>query len=512
MVPHKDFFEDRDVPSPGMGSAGGAGEHAGSAFLLAAIAAFLIARIPLMTVRAFDVDEFEHAHAAWNVWRGLLPYKDFFEHHTPWYYFTLAPFLRWFAVDQSFDAARHFLIFARAVSLVLTALSAALLFAVGRLGASRRVGLLAALFFVALPVVTHKTLEIRPDVPALPFFIGALWFLLRGIRAEAALPARHRRFFLGAGLCLGAAVMCTQKMLFVIPGALMGLGLWSLAGGRQAFAFRTSAIAILLVGVVVPIAGTLIAFALRAGGDQFIHDNFLLNARWRWYSGRHLGEVVPTSVPILVLAVVGAWSALFRERSAPRRHGDMGLLCIAGGLVAGLVVVPAAYQQYYVPILTIACLFAARGLSFLLDFSRGRAGVWLVAGATLPFLIWPAVDLSRSRGERNDVQMARLQFVFAHTRPTDLVLDGWLGTNVFRPHPLQYGFMHRELLVSLTDSERDAYLDALTSRRVRPALIALDDELRAIGPRFLEYLQRDYVSSDGLFYFPAQPSSVKTTP
>ena len=86
---------------------------AGGRFLLVAIAVLLIARIPLIPVRFFDPDEFEHSHAAWSVFRGLLPYKDFFEHHTPWYYYGLSPFFRWFAVDQSFENARHFLIFAR---------------------------------------------------------------------------------------------------------------------------------------------------------------------------------------------------------------------------------------------------------------------------------------------------------------------------------------------------------------------------------------------------------------
>jgi hypothetical protein len=62
------------------------------------------------------------------------------------------------------------------------------------------------------------------------------------------------------------------------------------------------------------------------------------------------------------------------------------------------------------------------------------------------------------------------------------------------------------LQVTLTQSEKDAYLDALTSSRGRPALIALDDELRALGPRFLQFLQRSYTSDDGLFYFPAPPA------
>src|SRR5438874_11089756 len=107
--------------------------------------------MPVMAVRFFDQDELEHAHAAWSVFRGLLPYKDFFEHHTPWYYFALSPVFSWFAVDRSFDSARHFLIFGRLVSLALTALSAVLIFLVGRVGTTRRVALLGALFLAGQP-------------------------------------------------------------------------------------------------------------------------------------------------------------------------------------------------------------------------------------------------------------------------------------------------------------------------------------------------------------------------
>jgi hypothetical protein len=178
---HTDDEARRVAPPPGSQARRDATWPADCRFLLAAIAVLLIARIPLIPVRFFDPDELEHSHAAWSVFKGLLPYRDFFEHHTPWYYFGLSPFFRWFAVDQSFDSARRFLLFARGVSLALTGLSAALVFHIGRLGANRRVGLLAALFLVGQPVLLQKTLEIRPDVLALPFFLGGLWFLLRGL-------------------------------------------------------------------------------------------------------------------------------------------------------------------------------------------------------------------------------------------------------------------------------------------------------------------------------------------
>jgi hypothetical protein len=479
-------------------------QRADSTFLLVATVVLLIARLPIIPVRFFDPDELEHSHAAWSLFRGLLPYRDFFEHHTPWYYFALSPFFHGFAVDQSFESARRFLIFARVLSLLLTGLSAVLAFRVGRLAADRRIGLLTALFLLAQPVLIQKTLEIRPDVPALAFFLGALGLLLRGLLEEERAAARSLRWFLGGGLCLGAAVMCTQKMLFVLPGALVGLGLWALAGGRRGLALRSLAVLLFVVGVAVPGLLTWIGFALQGGGRQFIYNNFLLNARWRLRSDRHVLVVLETSAPILLLCVLGAWVALRRFfQSRPRRHADVLLLCILAGLIAGIPVVPAAYKQYYLMPLPLVGLFAAKGFSFLAELVPDRLRARFVVWASLPLLIWPLVDLGRSLTRRDDQQIARLRYVFEHTRPTDPVLDGWLGTGVFRPHPLYYFFMHSELLAMLSQRDKDAYLDALESGNVRPSLIAVDIELMALGPRFGHFVQTRYATTDGVFYFPA---------
>lgn len=490
---------DRAAAPPGV-----ARRDLGEWFLVAAIAALLVARLALIPVRVFDNDELEHAHAAWNVSRGLVPYRDFFEHHTPWFHFTLAPFFHWFRVAESFESARHFLIFGRLFSLALTVVSAVLIFLVGRLGGSRKVGLWAALFLVGQPVLLQKTLEIRPDVLALPFFVGALWFLLNGLGIGDAPGARRLRWFLGGGLCVGAAVMCTQKMLFVLPGALLGLGVWILRGGRtQARGARLSAVLVLLVGVGLPVLVTWIAFALGGGGGRFIYDNFLLNARVRLGSNRALPLILKTSWPILLLGLDGAWAALF-ARGRERRDGDgaLLLLCILGGFVAGGPIVRVAYEQYYLPAMAILCLFAAGGLCRLLDRSGDRSRVWLVIGAAAVLSIRPAIEVRRSLDIRDDAQLARLRFVFAHTGPADRVLDGWLGTNVFRPAPHYYFFMHSELWAMLTDREKAAYVDAITSDESRPALIALDVELGALGPRFLRFVRDNYARAEGPFYLP----------
>ena len=41
-------------------------------------------------------DHSEHMHAAWLIWQGQVPYRDFFEHHNPLLWFILAPLVRLF--------------------------------------------------------------------------------------------------------------------------------------------------------------------------------------------------------------------------------------------------------------------------------------------------------------------------------------------------------------------------------------------------------------------------------
>ena len=103
--------------------------------------------------------------------------------------------------------------------------------------------------------------------------------------------------------------------------------------------------------------------------------------------------------------------------------------------------------------------------------------------------------------------MARLRFVFEHTGPPSRCWTGGSEPTCSVRTPHYYFFMHRELLAMLT-AEREGRLPGRPDERSgRPALIALDDELRALGPRFLQFVQRNYVSGDGLFYFPVRPGS-----
>jgi hypothetical protein len=470
-------------------------------YLLLATAGFFLAWIPILPMRRFDPDEFEHSHAAWCTFKGLIPYRDFFEHHTPWYYYTLRPLFGWFHVDTSFESARHFLIFGRGLSVLFAILSVLAVVLLGRILENRKVGLLAGLLLVGQPVFFEKGIEIRPDMLALPFFLGGLCFLLRGLSKSENSANRRLGWVLAGGLGTGGAVMCTQKMLFALPGLLGGLGIWALFAGSKRFP-RILAVACFLVGVAVPGVLTWAVFALHHGGAAFIANNFVLNAGWKQVVHEQLLKVLETSWPVLLLCLLGSCAAVYRFfRSARRQYGELLLLSTLVGLIAGILVVPVAHRQYYLMLLPIACWFAARGTFSLIERAKASARTWLLVIATVPLFVLPALDLREAFTSRNDRQLERLQQVLVSTQPTDVVMDGWQGTGVFRPHAFYYFFLHEESIPMLARERVDAFLDALEGGKIRPRLIAMDEHLLALGSRFVRFVKRNYASDDGFLYF-----------
>ena len=164
-----------------------------------------------------------------------------------------------------------------------------------------------------------------------------------------------------------------------------------------------------------------------------------------------------------LLALGGTVRRFFR--SPGRSSGEIVLACTLLGLCAGVGIIPVAQKQYYLMPLPLLCLFAAEGLlslvSWLANHRRAPqvARARLLALAVAALFVVPILALRDSYRSRNDVQLARLRHVFETTKPTDLVMDGWEGTGVFRPHAFYYYFIDEEPLPMLSADRVDAYVD-----------------------------------------------------
>src|SRR5688572_6087265 len=188
--------------------------HATPILRLAAalVAAWMVVRIPLLLVRRFNPDEFEHLHAAWAMAQGQVPYRDFFQHHPPLLYVALAPVLAVLRPELSHERALAAILGARGLMWIVTAGILWLTFRLGAMCGGRVTGALAATLVTHVVMFQTKSLETRPDVPALLLVLAAAcaW-------AEWRPPRALARGAMG-GLALGTAVMLTQKILLLVPG------------------------------------------------------------------------------------------------------------------------------------------------------------------------------------------------------------------------------------------------------------------------------------------------------
>jgi hypothetical protein len=179
--------------------------------------AVLASRLWFIFHRAFDVDEIEHMHATWCVSRGLVPYRDFFEHHTPALYLLVNPLFHLFATDTDPHAATSLMITAR--------------------------------LLMWPPLIATI---------ALVYHFAAAW----RDRTTGAIAAI---------LLVGLGVMFTQKVLFAFPGVAMALMLELPRRRGHVLAFAA--------GIALPIATVAWFFAARGALDPFIYYTVQLNVR-----------------------------------------------------------------------------------------------------------------------------------------------------------------------------------------------------------------------------------------
>jgi len=508
--------------------------------LLAAAALALIAlsfafRGHLVFTRYFDPDEMEHLHAAMCVFRGMLPARDFFQHHPPLYYFLLAPIF-------FLGASLRLLFVGRTLSQLVTALIILSTYRLGRRAFGRDAGLLAAVWLSWHFVFLWRSLEIRPDVPAAFLLLEGIIRLWDGWRTSD-----WRSWFL-AGLAFGGAFLFTPKVVYALAGTAAAFGLGSLLGNSgEKFSARIKGVIPLAVAFVLPIAACALYYFYRGALAELVRTNIIMPLNWRrkiwpW----HLRTVIFYNP---IFAVSAAAGLVFCRKQGVRLIPVLTALTAIGGSW----LVPIAQAQYYLLFLPLTAIFAA--WAFLVFFNwvttdgSGRLSLayigFLSAGVGLPLALkylwdyeyglnlgnfWVGLGLTvalaaaaffcvsrrkekiRAAGTALLIlsAMIRPAWVFAHyhlshnreqlkaighllliTSPEDRVMDGWSGLSVFRPHAYYYYFLHEGVLMMLTEEEKGPKLLAALKENP-PRIIINDVYLNHVGAEVRDFIAHNY--------------------
>jgi hypothetical protein len=476
--------------------------------LLCVSMALLAYQGSLLRTRTFDPDEFQHAHSAFLIAEGQLPYRDYFEHHPPLLHFVMAPVIASLHPEAGAVQASHTLFVLRVVSWVAALFG---LFA-HHLLARRLVGPLGAgvstLLLVSTVMVFEKSMEIRPDTFAFALLQGAL-LLLCGSRSI-------QRIALAFSL-LGVGLLFTQKLAFPILGivlaTILALRPWTREHARHWAA--------MLGGLLTPTLLCGLYFVAWDAGPDFIEDVFLINLRWKarldawpFFLSRFLA-------PNPLFAVTAALALLDGALRFWRGHEDQDgglrlvtLSALSGAL--GLVMLPVAWEQYYLIVLPAVSILAGdliqRSGSWLVRFVPAPASTAIViAVVTVGSLLPGRETFMNQRLRTSEAKDKAIALILDNTAPSETVLDGYSGIGVFRPHAFRYFFLHAEMRLMLDESTVKELEEGLLNDSIKPRFASADAHLRSVSPRVRDYLERHFATVEqgpvAIRLFPGPPQA-----
>jgi 4-amino-4-deoxy-L-arabinose transferase-like glycosyltransferase len=504
----------------------------------------LVLRLWLLRNRKFDADEFQHLHGAYSIFHGLIPYRDYFEHHAPALHLLLVPGL--LITDNSPDA----LFIARGLIFLIGIGVLAVTYWLGTLWGGVRVGALAMLLLSMTNAWTDKVIEIRPESAASALVVLAVCTYMLGVRTG------RRSWWFACGVAVGCALMFNQKAVFAAIG-LTGAAAWLCVADSTRLRGRCGAhhAASAIVGALLPVGAVVGYFAAQNALSEFLRSTVLANLHLvnvRWKSGmpvtRSFFYWLQWDAGTAALGLAGLCVAAAGLRSLDARgRGEAAPVLVCAALLLGIRLMPVIWLQYYLLFLPFLAVFGAGLLMQLIGPAPVRRQVRVATASALvaavltalalqgrtalrsglttlpgvPFAVlcpaavaalwarWrrhavlvlmvalallPVSKAIRTGTFNNAKQLTAISHVLANSSPSDAVFDGWSGYGVLRPHAYYYFFLHYELQANLSEEQRGRDVVAALERR-RPKFVVHDDPVRNLPAVVQEYILGHYRSS-----------------
>jgi hypothetical protein len=411
--------------------------------LAAALLAAAGLRAGLVVHRYFDTDELVHLHASLLVARGNLPFRDFFGHHGPLFWFMLAP-----VVDPPLDPFEKALAGRAFVSMFW--LGTLLLVARPRRGASPIEGALAAAWLAAFTAFAQKSLEIRPDVPAMFLVVAAAYVIARPSRAAG--PA--------AGALLALALWFSPKAVFPAAGMIVA-GAWRRADKRGAADAGRFLAETALGGTAVVAAGCGY-FAARGGLGKLWSYYLLYNAGFPGARVLWSATLGPSLLGDPLMWGAGLWG-LRRWRERPEEAGALAFT------LGGLAVTPSAYPQSLLFVAPFLAGFAAMEMVAWVRGKRRRG--FIAAGVLAMAVVMPAITAAGLIRSGNEQQRLRWRCATELLPNGAAVWDSWSGDSFHRPHAAFLWFVPDDSQAYYEPAMLEKqFVDALAAPRTRAAV------------------------------------------
>ena len=416
-----------------------------------AMATGLVTRWQYAHDNALDDDELQHMHFAWCITQEVVPYRDFWDNHTPALHHLLAHIIRTDAPPSgSFLTARRWMFVVGITTLVATFLLARAVF-------DLRTALLATAWLSCCEAFLDKTVEIRPDGVLSTAVVLGLWMLVLAMKTPR--PALSFLFYFSSGFSYGLGLTFSPKALIPLAFALFA---WVVVAwwGRYRLSLRRAlgGACGVVVGFALPVVVWLWHEASQGAVGPALRSTLLENFSHfdRFSSWLALETAWPFA--FLAFAIAGAVRVVVGLRRGPANLRPALLITIAA-VGTGLVyvfVMPSPYLQSTAMFLPSFAILAGYVTAWLVDSAVGarwagprRRFAWVgLITCAMVAVIHPILRIQFRRAQQRLVQKGMLEhvdWVHSWTSESDVVFDGRCAA-VFRKHALSHPSLVRGVL------------------------------------------------------------------
>lgn len=447
------------------------------------IAGLLILRVVYAFVLKINSDEPQHLHVVWEWTQGLLPYRDFFDNHTPLFHMMYAPLLA--LIGERADIIPLM----RLGMLPLYFASLWITWSIGRRLWGRDIALAGCALTALFPAYFELSLQFRTDNLWALAWLATIFVLVSG-RLDL-----RRGFFVG--LLVGTTFAISMKsVLLVGTGLISALIVFVMLGLTQRnwrALLPLRALAGIVLGVLVVPAILLIWFAEQGAWDSMMYCLFghnMVAELGRWEDGFAKLLIGPITLPLALWLV---WrSRDRREDSAVWARRTFVLLAAFGYLASFYGYWPLFTRQGLLPVVPFVGLALA---ALLVPLMRNRnttqrsAMRWI-----LPVLLVVelALIVKGDAGTKSipvAVHREKLERILALAKPGEFVMDA-KGESVFRQRPIYWVLEGITLERMRNGSIVDDIPEKLTETATK---IVVDDRL---PERAREFVRRNYLKID----------------
>ncbi|WP_421763413.1 ArnT family glycosyltransferase [Ekhidna sp.] len=372
-------------------------------FIKIASALVIISVFSMSLFRDFDHDEFEAVHTAWKILTGEVIYIDFFQHHHPFFYYLIIPFIKLIGEKTLTLLILRLFIF----SFFLGILRISYLL-IRDIFDSNKIAWLAILLLVSTSMFSQKAIEIRPDVPQVFFGLFAIFTYLRNFKGDSRNP-----LYLSA-LFMAISFLFLQKTFFIIAG----LGL------TQIYHLYIKELSIKKLTIywsvfILCICPYYLYLSFTDQIGTYLFWNWTLNMNF-------VGSFSPFNTLIDSFYINQfIWLFYFVGLVVFFRH-QKTLILLSLLLLAFIFLVQAPYRQYFMPFVPFMCGISAAAMLRVLNEKQTKIIVALTVLVPMIYFIRSIIVYP------NKPELQKIDWVLDQTEPMDHVYDGDIYFNLYR--------------------------------------------------------------------------------